>query len=766
MPERISFLVLSLGLLATGANALRNLGLVASSLDVGVTVPPRPKRFIVEFTSGLILSQRDTEDADITILKTFESALFTGASIETQSHSIDSLSSLPQIVRAWPNHPEELLSPVSVKRQVVVGTDSQDTYAVHWATGVEELHAQGILGKGVKVGIIDTGTYYNHSALGGGFGEGFKVAGGHDFVGDAWDSSDELAVTPDEDPLDQQGHGTHVAGILAGENGIGVAPEATLYSYKVFGADGGTYTDLIIEGFLRAYEDGCDVITVSIGGRGGFAENAWAVVAERLANEGIVVTIGAGNSGSGGPFYASSGSSAPNVLSVASAQIKRSATETLKQPSYFTSWGGLYDLSVKPDITAPGTDIFSTWFGNDGEEYALVSGTSMATPYIAGVAALYISKWGGRAVHGKDFAKQLGMRIVSTGASLPWLNVDQTANDAFKAPTHQVGGGLIDASKVLGYTSRLEPARFALSDTAHFRATHSVTVVNEGNETVKYSSEVESWAGFEMLWINPADLSETPRIRYRYEMEAKIIDADVEVLPKFELAPGQSKSVEFTFSLPSGQNASQLPAYSGVARIKSSKNETLAVPYQGITFDLKESMSNRMFAGTYPWLRSTASYSNKTNFTFDLSTTAQDYPKIFSKINWGTREVRFDLFNSSLHSSETFSYPPVVGENGYIGSAAIWEGSGSSSTFNPAKADKEATYNMPETYMARNALVTGGYTSAYYWLGKLSDGSYIAVGEYILQFAVLLPFADPTEEASWKGLTTVINVLPINGTSA
>ncbi|EEB90703.1 hypothetical protein MPER_11053 [Moniliophthora perniciosa FA553] len=62
-----------------------------------------------------------------------------------------------------------------------------DTQSTHVMTGVDKLHAQGITGEGIKIGVIDTGVDYMHPALGGGFGPGFKIAGGYDFVGDDYD---------------------------------------------------------------------------------------------------------------------------------------------------------------------------------------------------------------------------------------------------------------------------------------------------------------------------------------------------------------------------------------------------------------------------------------------------------------------------------------------------------------------------------------------------------------------------------------------------
>lgn len=481
------------------------------------------------------------------MLKTFDSTVFCGASLETENRGIDTLRDIPNVIGVWPNSKAYLIAPV--KRQVAVQPSTADAHTVHWATGVEKLHKQGILGEGVKVGVVDSGIFYNHSALGGGFGPGFKVAGGWDLVGNGW--VEGAAKRPDADPADEHGHGTHVAGILAGEapsssaaaGWTGVAPKASLYAYKVFGGgEGGTDQATLIDAFLRAYRDGMDVITCSIGGRGGFANNPWAMVANRIAAEGVVVTIGAGNSGSGGGYYASTGSSAENVLSVAGAEVRRNATGDVVQPSYFTSWGGLYDLSVKPDITGPGTDIFSTWPGEGNNEFVLLSGTSMATPYIAGVAALYISKHGGRAVHGKEFARDLNMRMISTGESLPWLLASRNADPMYRAPSQQVGGGLVDAEKVVGYKTTLDLTKFGLNDTANFRADHEVLIRNGGNETVKYTFDVESWAGFEMLKsFDGRDPAETPRMKTREEMTPSNISVRASLMDVLELAPGEER---------------------------------------------------------------------------------------------------------------------------------------------------------------------------------------------------------------------------------
>ncbi|NUT35679.1 MAG: S8 family serine peptidase, partial [Hamadaea sp.] len=150
-------------------------------------------------------------------------------------------------------------------------------------------------GAGVTVAVIDSGIDYTHPDLGGGFGEGHKVVAGYDFVND------------DADPMDDNAHGTHVAGIIAGkaaqEGGVtGVAPEATLTAYKAMNADGEGETEDIVAAIEAASDPAnphlADVINMSIGGPGDGLDPI-GLAATAASDAGIVVVAAAGNSGPG-----------------------------------------------------------------------------------------------------------------------------------------------------------------------------------------------------------------------------------------------------------------------------------------------------------------------------------------------------------------------------------------------------------------------------------------------------------------------------------
>ncbi|KAJ8079356.1 hypothetical protein PM082_021860 [Marasmius tenuissimus] len=166
---------------------------------------------------------------------------------------------------------------------------------LHALTGVDKLHDEGITGKGIKIAIIDTGVDYNYPALGAGFGPGHKIAGGFDFTGDNLEK-----IKPDEDPMDCNGHGTHVAGIIGANLDDspfklqGVAYEAELYAYRVGGCADSVDEDATIAALLRADKDGCDVINLSVGATSGWsAGHSWTIVANRIAEKGRILTISA-----------------------------------------------------------------------------------------------------------------------------------------------------------------------------------------------------------------------------------------------------------------------------------------------------------------------------------------------------------------------------------------------------------------------------------------------------------------------------------------
>ncbi|KZL83276.1 serin endopeptidase [Colletotrichum incanum] len=855
-----------------------------------VTVPIA-KSYIIEYTSRSPNARRDVAlAADIKVLKSFESEVFSGASIETEVHNIDSLQSLTGVARVWQNT-RVALSPV--EGQKAIEEAAAGDYTTHNTTGVSKLHDKGIFGQGVKVGVVDSGTWYKHPALGGGFGEGFKVAGGYDFVGNGiWPYEEK---SPDDDPEDQLGHGTHVAGIIAGKNDFwsGVAPEASIYSYKVFAQLDATDDATLIKAFLRAYTDGVDIITASIGGPGGWSTNAWAEVASRLVDEGVVVTIANGNSGAAGAFFGSSGSSGKNVLAVASVETEKypaspfdltstldgesktvksgylpstyyfssdiidwpviplnldttdpadgcepypngtrnlegviplvrrgtctfaikqanlvalgaeyilfynnenpiitpgtdndvglialitaaageAIIETVKaggnvtadfslnpeqvvgleypaggRPNTFTSWGASNDLDIKPDIAGPGGQIFSTYLD---DTYALLSGTSMATPYVAGVAALYISAHGGRSVHGKGFAKTLQQKIIASGTSLPWS--DGTATDyGFSASVAQVGNGLINAFKIVNYTTDIAFNKIALNDTHYFSRYHDVTVTNKGPKDVSYKFSYEAAAGVEILGWYPfvKPWGGEKRLKSFTELTPKSLLVQISVPRDFTLKPGESKTVSVNFPNPDslGWNSSALPIYSGKVIVSGNNGEQLSIPYLGLGANLK--------AETSPIYRPSYPFTTQRDYiySFDLDRSVADFPIIYSKLIWGSKEVRWDIYETGW-TERQWEYPPVPGKNGYIGPATSHVVAGSVSYFDPNVYDPDDTWTYPQVDLYRNAQTQASYHE-FWWFGKLGNGSQIELGNYTMRFATLKPFGNPKSADNWDVFQT------------
>ncbi|KAG0216902.1 hypothetical protein B0O80DRAFT_499051 [Mortierella sp. GBAus27b] len=208
---------------------------------------------------------------------------------------------------------------------------SPSLYSAHAMTGVAMVHKKlGLTGKGIKVGIIDTGIDYTHPALGGCFGKGCTVAFGYDFVGDDYDhgSPDKDTPRPDSDPMDCSGHGTHVAGIVAARNVgphalgaqefLGVAPDVTLGAYRVFGCEGEVGDDVLLAALKASYRDGMDVVNLSLGGPSGWPEEPFAIACSAYIAKGLHIAVANGNDGEEGLFENGAPATAIGAVAVGS----------------------------------------------------------------------------------------------------------------------------------------------------------------------------------------------------------------------------------------------------------------------------------------------------------------------------------------------------------------------------------------------------------------------------------------------------------------
>ncbi|KKZ71721.1 S8 family serine peptidase [Streptomyces showdoensis] len=255
------------------------------------------------------------------------------------------LAALPGVIAVRPDTRIQVRTDVSVPL-----TGAPEVWKREDPSGVKAT------GKGTVVAVLDSGVDYGHLDLGGGFGKGHKVVGGFDFA------------NGDADPMDDNGHGTHVAGIIAGRaagrGGVtGMAPDARLLAYKVVGADGSGYTSDIIAGIEAAADpanpDRADVINMSLGGPGD-GTDPLGRAATAAVRAGVVVVAAAGNEGPGSGTV-NSPASADGVIAVgASTSGVRMPSAYLagREPELIQTYRGV--LSANPPrepVTAPLVDV-------------------------------------------------------------------------------------------------------------------------------------------------------------------------------------------------------------------------------------------------------------------------------------------------------------------------------------------------------------------------------------------------------------------------
>lgn len=282
--------------------------------------------------------------------------------------------------------------------------------------------------KDIVVAVIDTGVDHSHPDLAANIwrnpGETLngKDDDGNGYVDDiyGWDF-----INNDNDPMDDNGHGTHVAGVIGavGNNGVGIAGmnwNVKIMPLKFLRADGNGDTAAALNAIAYARRMGADVITCSWGGSA-----RSQALADAIAATNILFSCAAGNTGTNNDInqHYPSGFDSPQIISVAASDANDGI------PS-FSNYG-----ATTVDVAAPGDWIMSTYPSSLGHSYVKMKGTSMAAPHVSGLAALLLAK------DPSLTPAQLKQKIMDTSDKL----------SAFSGKS--VSGGRINVEKALGGSS-------------------------------------------------------------------------------------------------------------------------------------------------------------------------------------------------------------------------------------------------------------------------------------------------------------------------
>ncbi len=235
-------------------------------------------------------------------------------------------------------------------------TESIQAETLPW--GIDIVEADQVwgtyTGAGINVAVLDTGIDMDHPDL------AVNIKGGINII--------STRKTFDDD----NGHGTHVSGTIAAVSNdigvVGVAPEANLYGVKVLNRRGSGYTSDIIAGIEWSVDNNMDIISMSLSSA--YYNEALEVAINYAYNNGVIIVAASGNESTSVSYPAAY----DNVIGV-------SAIDQNYDLAYFSNFG------PEIDVTAPGVGIISTYYKGG---YAIMDGTSMATPHVTGVIALML----------------------------------------------------------------------------------------------------------------------------------------------------------------------------------------------------------------------------------------------------------------------------------------------------------------------------------------------------------------------------------------
>ncbi|MFC4551967.1 MULTISPECIES: S8 family serine peptidase [Halorussus] len=316
------------------------------------------------------------------------------------------------------------------------------------ASLAREVH--GVSGEGVTVAVLDSGIDDSHPAID-------RVIAERDF-------------TYEGRTDDPNGHGTHVAGIVASDDDkyTGMAPNASLMDVRVLNSEGWGYTSWIVDGIEYATRNGADIVSMSLGGpvTSRRSNDRYAQAVNSAVAQGTLVVSSAGNDGPGYRTVTTPGIHS-NALTVGASYDDGSVT-------YFSARGPTkFGHFLKPDLIAPGWGVVSAKAGTDG--FTRKSGTSMSAPVVSGVAALVLEK------HPDWSPERVKSVLTTTADPLPVPDV------------YTQGAGGVDAADAVGTDLVVSPGTVDFGTVRSDRPeSATVTLTNVGDETRRLNASAKA----------------------------------------------------------------------------------------------------------------------------------------------------------------------------------------------------------------------------------------------------------------------------------
>ena len=270
------------------------------------------------------------------------------------------------------------------------------------------IHDRGIIGKNIGIAVLDTGIYPHLDFC----RPYYRISGFIDFINGF------------SKPYDDNGHGTHVCGIIGG-NGYsskgefcGIAPGCNLIVEKVLDKYGMGNVDSVVEAlkWTIRYKDlyNIRIVNLSVGTYGLDRTDIRRLIewVEKAWDSGLIVLTAAGNKGPK-PMSITAPGTSKKIITVGACE-KNIYVNDNKNYKYYSGCGPTRECIIKPEVIAPGVNIISCY--NENNDYTVKSGTSMATPIVAGALALVV-EWGERK-HRKISNKEIKIALLETSTDL------------------------------------------------------------------------------------------------------------------------------------------------------------------------------------------------------------------------------------------------------------------------------------------------------------------------------------------------------------